>query len=84
MPMYYFNLYNHVEVLDDDGTDLINLAAALVAANINLISASSRAATAVRSCRSDSYSPSPCCLCRLSLGAWSSLHRPRAVVPVVQ
>lgn len=28
MPMYYFNLYNHVEVLDDDGTDLINLAAA--------------------------------------------------------
>ena len=28
MPMYYFNLYDHVEVLDDDGTDLINLAAA--------------------------------------------------------
>ena len=27
MPMYYFNLYDHVEVLDDDGTDLINLAA---------------------------------------------------------
>jgi len=28
MPMYYFNLYDDVEVLDDDGTDLINLAAA--------------------------------------------------------
>ena len=32
MPMYYFNLYNHVEVLDDDGTDLINLAADVCAA----------------------------------------------------
>jgi hypothetical protein len=28
MPMYYFHLYDDVEVLDDDGTDLINLAAA--------------------------------------------------------
>ena len=28
MPMYYFHLYDDVEVLDDDGTDLINLVAA--------------------------------------------------------
>jgi hypothetical protein len=28
MPMYHFNLYDHAAVLDDDGTDLINLAAA--------------------------------------------------------
>jgi hypothetical protein len=28
MPMYYFHLYDHVEVLDNDGTDLIDLAAA--------------------------------------------------------
>ena len=28
MPMYYFHLYDDVPILDDDGTDLINLAAA--------------------------------------------------------
>jgi hypothetical protein len=28
MPMYYFHLYDDVEVLDDDGTNLINLTAA--------------------------------------------------------
>ena len=28
MLMYYFHLYDHVEVLDNDGTDLIDLAAA--------------------------------------------------------
>ena len=28
MPMYYFHLYDDDKVLDNDGTDLINLAAA--------------------------------------------------------
>jgi hypothetical protein len=28
MPMYYFHLYDHEKVLDDDGTNLIDLAAA--------------------------------------------------------
>jgi hypothetical protein len=28
MPMYYFHLYDDVKVLDDDGTNLIDLAAA--------------------------------------------------------
>lgn len=28
MLMYYLHLYDHVEVLDNDGTDLIDLAAA--------------------------------------------------------
>jgi len=27
MPMYYFHLYEDVKVLDDDGTDLIDLVA---------------------------------------------------------
>jgi hypothetical protein len=28
MPMYYFHLYDDAPLLDDDGTELINLAAA--------------------------------------------------------